>query len=215
METDLVILCPDGAWPQALRSMLGRHQSLGIRKIEVDWITDPLRDSSPDAVELLRPYLHSSQYALVVRDFHGSGWKSRGLASLEAGLLEALRCSGWTAGRAEVIIADPELEGWLRLESDHIHSLLVERARKNRTEIPAWKDKLREGYSLYQGVEENGKARYPKEVFHHLLRYFAIPPSNALFDFLGKRESLRRCVVPSYAKFLQQMRLWFPAGSDA
>ena len=211
MDMDLIILCPDGAWPQALRAILQRPSSLGIRQVNFECLTNPLRDSSLQAVELLRQYVKSSRYALVVRDFHGSGWEEKGMEALHRRLIEGLTDSGWNAGRAEVLIADPELEGWLRLESEHLHALLESRARKNRECISRWKELVQEGYALYGGFNTQGKAVQPKEVFRHVLRHYGIVPSNALFDYLAKKESLHRCVVPSFVRFVKLMQQWFPA----
>ena len=125
MDMDLIILCPDGAWPQALRAILQRPESLKIRQVDFECLTDPLRDSSPQAVELLRQYVKSSRYALVVRDFHGSGWEEKGMEALHGRLVKGLTDSGWNVGSAEVLIAEPELECWLRLESEHLQALLL------------------------------------------------------------------------------------------
>ena len=210
METDLAILCPDGAWPQALGAILSRSQSLGIRPVSVKFIPDPLRDSSPQAVELLRPFLTSAGRALVVRDFAGSGWESRGVAELAGALRTELERNGWVPERVAVLIAEPEIESWLRLASAHLHSLLQDRARRNREDIPGWNGKLEEALRIHGGLDANGKAVAPKEVFRYLLRHYGIPPSNALFEYLGNRESLSGCVVPSFVRFLEIMRRWFP-----
>lgn len=211
METDLVILCPDGAWPQALRTILSRPQSLRIRPVTVEFIPDPLRDSSPQAVDLLRPFQRTAAHALIVRDFHGSGWERKGLAELERVLRLELASSGWNQNQTDVLIADPEIEGWLRLDSDHVHTLLQERARRNRNGIEQWRSILNDALASYGGVSDNGKAKAPKEVFHELLKHYGIPPSNSLFQYLGNKESLKRCVVPSYLRFLDIMQGWFPA----
>lgn len=211
MDMDLIILCPDGAWPQALRAILQRPESLKIRQVDFECLTDPLRDSSPQAVELLRQYVKSSRYALVVRDFHGSGWEEKGMEALHGRLVKGLTDSGWNVGSAEVLIAEPELECWLRLESEHLQALLQSRARRNREGLSRWKEQVQEGYALYGGLNAQGKAIQPKEVFHHVLRHYGIPPSNALFDHLAKKESLHRCVVPSFVRFVKLMQQWFPA----
>ena len=211
MDMDLIILCPDGAWPQALCAVLQRPESLGIRPVVFECLTDPLRDSSPQAVELLRQYVKSSRYALVVRDFHGSGWEERGMDALHRRLIEGLTDSGWNVGRAEVLIAEPELECWLRLESEHLHGLLESRATKNREGISRWKEQVREGYTLYGGLNAQGKAVQPKEVFGHVLRHYGIVPSNDLFGYLARKESLHRCEVPSFVRFVKLMQQWFPA----
>lgn len=211
METDLVILCPDGAWPLALRTILSRPESLSIRPVTVEFISDPLRDSSPQAVDLLRPFQNTAGHALIVRDFHGSGWEGKGLVELEKALRSEFGSSGWNPMQTDVLIVDPELESWLRLDSNHIYTLLQERARRNRNGIGQWQSILNNAINLHGGLTESGKAKAPKEVFHVLLKHYGIPPSNSLFQYLGKKESLKRCVTPSYLRFLEIMRGWFPA----
>ena len=211
MEFDVVILCPDGAWPQALGAILDRHQSLGIRALRRKFVLDPLRDSSPQAVELLRPYQGASEKVMVVRDFHGSGWEDLGIDTLKDRLREQLQAGGWNPNDFEVIVADPELETWLRIPSPHLRTLVEERARKNRDQISRWRDEIEQVLKNRGGLNESGKPKAPKEVFRDFLSFYGIPPSNALFEYLGKRESLHRCASYSFLQFVGVVRGWFPA----
>ena len=60
------------------------------------------------------------------------------------------------------------------------------------------------------GGRLHGKPRRPKESFESILRQFRIPRSNALYGELAGKESLEGCVVPSFNRFVDTLRKWFP-----
>lgn len=210
MEGDLVILCPDSAWPQAVNAVLKRPESLGIRKLRWHCIADPLHDSSPRAAELLRAYLGKYSHAMIIRDFEGSGWEEQGVEAFRDAIQQQLTSIGWESSNCKVLIVEPELEAWLRMDSAHFHELLKEHARKNQDNIGDWKRHLGEALQRHGGKLPNGKPARPKEVFRSLLSVYGIPPTNALFYYLGERESLRGCSVPSFQEFTEFLRLHFP-----
>lgn len=213
MTLDLVILCPDAAWQQVLDMLLHkRHQSLGIREVQCRFVSDPLHDSSGQAVELLRPFQSQAGYALVVRDLHGSGRERDGAEALQVAIREALVSSGWAEDRCAAVVADPEIEAWLRFDSSHVETLIRERARRNQAEVGAWRARVDELTEQHGGRNPQGKPLNPKEVFAGLtLNHYGIPTSNELLAFLARRESLKRCEVPSFRRFTELMRSWFPS----
>jgi hypothetical protein len=212
MNLDLAVLCPDGAWKQVLRVILqDRFQSLGIREIRCRFVLDPLHDSSGQAVDLLKSFQSHAAYGLVVRDLHGSGREAGGAETLENEIHGELIKSGWPTDRCAAIVADPEIEAWLRFDSNHLESLLKERARRNKSEIELWRKLANQLSEQLGGVNSAGKPLAPKEVFAGLTRdHYGIPTSNELLAFLAGRESLKRCVVPSFRRFTDLMREWFP-----
>jgi len=207
---DLVILTPDSAYKEVLPIILARHQAIGIRPVKLAIVSDPYHDSSDQAVELLRSYQSSHQKALVVRDIEGSGRERLGANALEASLSEQLIQSGWQNDRAAALVLEPELESWLRFGSQHMGSVLQERARKNRDKLAEWETKLGHICSEHGGLDSLGKPIRPKEVFRDLLKAYNIPPSNAVLGKLAEKESLRNCRVPSFLRFCSLMQQWFP-----
>lgn len=190
-------------------AILARHQSLGIRTIEWKCVVDPFHDSSPEVVELLRPFRGDFRRGVVIRDFEGSGWETRGRQHFEAELLTRLVASGWEEGSCAVIAAEPELESWLRMESPHMAALLKDRARRHRNQLIHWRGNLASAVASSGGVQATGKPKRPKEAFHALLRHYAIPPAGELFAYLGARESLINCTVDSFVRFVRLIQTWY------
>jgi uncharacterized protein (DUF111 family) len=142
MEHELVIICPDGAWKEVMNALFSRPESLGIRRITPHVIVDPMRDSSLQVVELLRSFLRDGVKVLVVRDLHGSGREHLGEVGLEQEIVAQLQENGWPPKDVSAIVADPEVESWLRFDSVHLGRLIQERARKNRSHASDWKTQL-------------------------------------------------------------------------
>jgi hypothetical protein len=212
-EKDLVVVVPDGAIHNAVTTLLEkRRSSLRLREITFDVLKDALHDSSPEAqaVELLRGFFRSHERAMVLRDFAGSGWESRGVRALEDRLTEALAANGWSRDRVVAIAIDPELEIWLRLDSPHLQALVTERARRNanQTGLP-FKQHVQVAVQRCGGAIR-GKPRRPKESFEAILEHFGIPRSNALYRELAMKESLEGCVVSSFKTFVAKLQQWFP-----
>jgi hypothetical protein len=208
---DLVVVTPDAAYPLVLEEFFKRHQSMGIRHISRRIIKDPLRDSSGQLPELLRPFLRHSQRALAIRDLAGSGWEDRGPAALEEWLLRQMRANGWAEGSCAAIVVDPEIEIWLRLPSEGVDELIQERARRNRLLTPAQRrQRLGEIVARLGGYTENRKPTQPKEAFAEFLRVFGMPRSNALYRWLAAEEPLEHCVTPSFLRLRDLLRSWFP-----
>lgn len=209
----LAILVPDGAYPLVLQEFLdGRAKSLGLRRVPFVIKNDPFRDSSREAVDLLRPFQRQSSHAMIIRDLHGSGWESRGAHALESSLKEGMVRSGWAENQCCAIVVEPEIEAWMRFDSTHIHRLVRERARKKLE----WDDLLLkplidEIIVKNGGSGVDGKPLNPKEVFEDVLRYFGIQRSNALYGQLARAESLKGCVVPSFQRLTSKLKAWFPA----
>lgn len=135
-KKDLVMLVPDGAYREVLPALLRRARSLSMREIDFHVVFDPFHDSSPQAVELLRPYQRTHRHGIVFRDFEGSGReKVSNPEQLEERLERELIATGWTAGTAHAVVAVPELEDWLRVPSPHFAARLEVVARRRRQDL--------------------------------------------------------------------------------
>ena len=207
---DLVVVTPDGAYPLVLEEFLKRAASLGVRSVSRRIIMDPLRDSSGELPDLLRPFLGISRKALAIRDLEGSGEK-HGAVALEQHLVKRMHRTGWASSDCAAIVVPPEIEAWLRLPSTHLDELITEHARRHRQWTAARRREVLDGIvSNFGGCDDSGKPRRPKEVFEEFLRRLGIPRSNALYQRLAQKESLTSCVTPSFLRLRDLLRNWFP-----
>lgn len=209
---DLVVLVADGAIQQVVQTLLKtRQESLGIRSVGYEVVRDALHDSGSEskAVDLLRGYCRSHQYALLIRDLEGSGWEDEGAASMEQNFTSSLEDNGWS-GRAATIVLEPEIEAWLRFDSSAFTGLIKGQARKRRedgdAEIKATAARHAERNG---GVNEIEKPVRPKEVFESVLADYGVIRSNSLYGHLAERESLKACQVPSFVRLKSQLATWF------
>ncbi|MDW8224240.1 MAG: hypothetical protein RMJ82_14950 [Gemmatales bacterium] len=213
MHGKLVILVPDDAYRVILETLLtNRYKSLGIRLEDFKIKKDALRESSPEAVELLRPFQGEYSHALLVRDLEGSGSEALGAEALEKKLHQRLVASGWDEKKSAVLVVDPEVEAWLRFDSYHLQKLIRDRARRHQKNVDQlYKQVLDEAIQLNNGLNTIGKPRHPKEVFQQVLEHFGVQRSNALYGRLADVESLKGCKVPSFLRLLSLLQTWFTA----
>lgn len=212
MPEKLAILVPDGAYPLILGALLGRRRaSLNLRQVGFVFIKDAFRDSSHEAVELLRPYLRECSHVLLVRDLRGSGWEDRGVDTLETHLLNQLHANGWKKGRSAALVVEPEVEAWLRFDSTHLQNLIRERARRKQAEADLlFTTTVQEAVASNGGLNALGKPLHPKEVLQAVLQTFGVQRSNSLYEKLADAESLKGCKVPSFQRLVTALQTWFP-----
>lgn len=125
MSKDLALLVADKNMEGALRGLLSRPKSLGLREIAFDLYVHPERDHGCllRSHHFLRPFSHQYAHALVLLDRDGCGQESVDRATLERQVEDHLAASGW-ADRAAAIVIDPELEIWVWSDSPHIATAL-------------------------------------------------------------------------------------------
>jgi len=220
-EKDLVVLGADDDLLAVVRTVVvERTASLGIKPPNIalaDFVKDVWHDSSPaaNAVTLLRKFQKTHHRAFVIRDLEGSGCETDGAASLEETISQALVRSGWERERICVIVIEPELEIWLRFESQHLERMLQTKSKdqKSCSQINFAK-RLAEIVGRNGGMVE-GKPSRPKEVLEGLLRTYRVPWSSSLFEHLAQKESLKTCVTPSFNRLLSVLRDWFGGNQNA
>jgi hypothetical protein len=204
---DLVALVPGRDDEQALTGLLSeRYESLGIRRIKHEVLIHPRRDSGcfREAEAILRPYLKSARFALVLFDHEGSGQEDRSPAEV-AGLLESrLAANGWQDRGAAVVVA-PELEVWIWNDSPSVGRLL-----RWDGGTPAVRSFLEERSLWRHGDPKPGR---PKEAFEHLLRERRIRRSPALYRQLAATTDVATCRDASFQRFRQVMRRWFASAA--
>ena len=205
-QKDLLVLVADRNMEMAVRGVLTRRRSLGIRQITVDVRRHPEHDSGcrQGGTEFLSVFIGQYQHALLVFDREGCGQDEDPGERIESELEQALAGTGW-GDRAAVIVPDPELEIWVWSNSPHVETELGWSGRQ-----PGLREWLREKGFL---EAEQAKPARPKEALEAALREVGKSRSSALFAALSKRISLRKCEDRAFVKLKTTLGDWFPAGS--
>jgi hypothetical protein len=201
---DFVVLTADKNAQFAVRGILSRYRSLGIRRVDPDYLLHPGKDPGVlhSAHEFLRTFAKLYTYALVLMDREGSGQEAVLRADMEARIEEALGKSGWN-DRATAIVIDPELDIWAWSDSPHVDHELG--WSKRQPDLRTW---LTE-----QGLLKTGavKPDRPKEALEAALREVRKPRSSALYQALAEKVSLERCTDLAFEKLKTALQRWFSA----
>lgn len=206
---DLIALVPGKDERETLDGLLSsRQQSLGIASIRYEILVHPRRDAGcfHEAPAVLQSFLRRARRALVLFDFEGSGLEDRAADEIAVDLLRRLSAAGWEE-RAGVVIIDPELEIWLWADSPRVEAELGWSGRDRPL-----RDWLQENGWLKTGRQ---KPERPKEALEKVLREVRIPRSAAIYGRLARRVGLRHCEDPSFHRFCEILRTWFPSDPPA
>ncbi len=201
---DLIVLVPGKDERATLDGLLGsRHQSLGIRVVEYDFLVAAQRDPGcyRDAQALLATYRTRARRALVMFDHYGPGQDRHTPHEIEAEVEQRLAMSGWDE-RAAAIVLSPELESWVWRPSPHVDDVLGWSGR-----TPALREWLRRG-ELWP--DEHPKPSQPKRCMQAALREVRMPQSSQLFRRLAERVSLAGCGDAAFQKLRRVLHEWFP-----
>ncbi len=201
---DLIILAADKDLKTALEALLKRNQALHIRSITFDVYTEPGHDPACalQGVQFLNSLHGQHHHALLMFDYEGSGFDDRlSPTELESQLTIEFTKSQWQ-DRAKAILLTPELEAWVWSDSSHV------------SDVIGWKDSRK---ALADWLIQNGwlaqgqtKPARPKEAFDAALCAARQPHSSSLFGRLAEKVSFKSCTDPSFTKFCQTLRGWFP-----
>ena len=209
---DLVVLVPDADIEQTVRGLLDRSDDLGIRAIRWTVTRHPERDPGcrVRAMELLRPFVSSSRYALVVFDQEGCG-SSKPRETIQSLVESKLSSNGWM-DRAKAIVIDPELEVWLWNGSPDVaeelgwgrdySGLRAHLASKDLWPLAAVKppDPKRAAREAMKVARVRKRARRSPAKFRRLASRVASPV-------------LSNCQDPAFLELISTLRDWFPATS--
>lgn len=205
---DLIALVADKNMEHALRGLLNRPQSLGIRplkeKRDYDIFVHPHRDPGclAKSPEFLRPWQRTYGRALVMFDREGCGREAQSRLELETDMEQQLARSGWDE-RAAVVIIDPELENWVWSNSP-----LVDRALGWTGRSPDLRQWLLDEGFLKSAAE--AKPTPPKPAMDRALRIGKKPHSSSLFQQLAETVSLSGCTDDAFLKLRRTLTGWFP-----
>ncbi len=201
--TDLVVLVPDRNIEYAVRGVLDRRKSLGIRAITVELHSHPAHDPGcfTNGPEFLLFAVNKAAHALVVFDHHGSGQDhTLDRAAMEADVERRLTAAGWEGRCAAVVIA-PELENWVWSASPHVDAVLGWTGR-----TPPLRTWLRKR-GLW--AEDDVKPADPKEAMLAAIREAGKSRSSRLYADLAGKVGFNQCTDGAFVKLKQVVRTWF------
>jgi hypothetical protein len=200
--SDLVLLSADVDIEASLDAILQRHQSLGIRPVEVELLRHPGHDPGvfTSAQDVLRPYAESSTHALAVLDCAWDGNPCDSALDVEEHVRAAL-APDW-GDRAAAIAIDPEVEMWVWSTSPHVARSL--QWHGDTTSLRSWL----EGRNLW--APGDPKPSDPKEAFEEACREARSPATSAMFRQILSEVSLVSCVDPAFLRLKAQLVAWFP-----
>ncbi|MGD8452111.1 MAG: hypothetical protein PVJ57_09860 [Phycisphaerae bacterium] len=203
MKWDLVVLVPDKNIEYAVRGLLNRAKSIGIRPITVAPIlVHPGRDPGVYAAarDLLQPFVRDTDHALIVFDRAWDGAPSSDPTAL-AEHVERQCAPDWS-DRVRCVCIDPEIEIWVWSNSPHVARVLD---WSSNEELATW---LRR-----RGLWPAGAAKPPdpKKAFQEALHEKQLVLSSAIFRELARQVGINRCQDPSFLRLLGILREWFPA----
>ena len=183
MKADLVVLVADRHIEAAVKGLITRTSSLGIRELAFDTFTHQGRDPGclNQGVEFLSGMERRYEHALLMFDHEGCGQDEIAVSELQERIAAGFRNSAW-GDRAKVVIIDPELEAWVWSRSANVASIL---GWSNRKELDDW-------LVANSWIDEYGaKPSPPKEAMAAALQEKRVPKSASLFRQLAERVSLR------------------------
>ena len=203
---DLAILVADRDMEQAVKKVVLRKDSLGIRLPDFEIFTHQHHDSGcrTSSLDVLRPLADKYRYTLVLFDHEGSGAESEAIEVVEAQVQAELEANGWD-GRAKVIAIDPELEIWMWSNSPEVDQVMGWSGRQ--PPLRAWL--ASKGFT----IQRNGKPLRPKEAWQKALREVHKQPSPALFAQIADKVSLKSCTDRSFVKLRETLKEWFGAAA--
>jgi len=199
---DLIVLAADPSMQVALKQILMRHQSLGIRETSYYVVSHPDRDPGvfQGAHLFLRAQRRNYHHALAVCDRLGCGKEALPREQLET-IIEGKLSNDWD-DRAAAIVIDPELENWLWTDSPHVAQAIG--WTSGMPDLRAWLQK--EGLL----VEGQAKPADPKAALERAWRRTKERRSSSLYESLASKVSLRSCTDPAFRKLTKTLQDWFP-----
>lgn len=204
---DLFLLTADADALAFMRSILARHEALGIRPITVEPIRHHMKDAGvvKDGPETARLYKGKCNKALILWDHHGSGHEARYPADKSAAMIqERLDGITWAKNSGAVALV-PELEEWLWYAAPSVaHYFAVEHDK-----LTGWMNEY--AAKKRMSVEELTK-KYPKELFEYLCVIKlkrSISPRD--FEEIGKSINIKALAQSeNFARILELLHNWFP-----
>jgi len=204
---DLVVLVPDQDYEKAIEGLFSRYRALGIKALEFNVYRHTNRDAGcrTKCASFLRSFNEKYEYALVLFDLEGSGADNCSREDIEFVIETELSQNGW-GERSAAIVVDPEIEAWVWSDSPEVDAVL----NWHRCE-PDIRSAIRVNTEYW--ADDTIKPQRPKEALRWALRNATIPKpfSSSIFNDLGRRVGINRCVDPAFGKLKLTLRNWFGA----
>jgi len=209
---DLLVYVADADASAFMRSMLSRHQALGIRAISFDIERHPQRDAGmvQSGAELARMRKRDYGKALLMWDHHGSGRDHRQEPlQVAKDIQDKLDTYTWS-GNSAVAVLEPELEQWLW----HCENAVATHCGVTTVQLGQW---IAERAQELNSSADALKQKQPKELFEYVMRKKlkrTISPRD--FEEIGNRAgiaALEKC--DSFRSIVAAFRLWFPSDTTA
>ena len=199
---DLYVLVADQDMVETLEALLGRHESLGIRRIEYFVERHYMRDAGcrTDASRILRRRFNKYRRAIVVLDKEGCGGGSASREEIQQKIEQDFAANGW-GDRTKAVVIEPELEAWVWTGSPHVASVLG--WSRSYKDLKAWLV----DHGLWSA--SNAKPSDPKAAMKAALRETHTASSAALFGQIAKRATWRHCQCPAFAELRETLQRWF------
>jgi hypothetical protein len=201
---DLIVLTSCKNSEHAIKGILSRQESLGIRNLTYDIHINVKRDPGCLLIShhILRLYLNSYSYALVLFDHEGCGKEKKvSRETLELRVETLLSKNGWDT-RAAAIVIDPELDIWVWSDSPHVDKILGWRGRQ--PDLRTWL--AQQGFLPIL----NAKPKRPKEAMEAVLKLTHKARSSSIYKNLAEVVGLQHCNDPAFIKLKTTLRNWFP-----
>ena len=203
----LLVLAADRDIEEALKAILDRPESLGMRRVLFECRRHPNRDAGcrANAADFLRPFQRSFSHAIVVFDRAGCG-SSEPRSVIEQHVQFELARNGWQ-DRGNAIVIDPELEVWLWSNSPAVLRGLGWNGGYG--ELKSWLQR--------ENVWDHSSAKpdKPKAALDRTLRRTRRRRSARVYGEIAASVSLARCQDPAFGKLRATFQDWFPSATHA
>jgi hypothetical protein len=202
-RADLKVVVADKNMQATFAGLLTRHQSLGIRPLQLG-SQSPLVHSGhdpgcwKDGPELLAIEHQHFRHGLLALDWEGCN-SNRSPDDTRRELqerLDRLTTPGW----GYVVVLQPELEIWVFAGSTEVDRAL------------GWQPGTLNPWLLEQGLLEPGQAKpaRPKEAVEHAMVQKRQPRSSSVYRQLSSSVGFSRCTDPAFTELKSTLQQWFP-----
>lgn len=184
----------------ALNGGLNRPESLGIRRITLDFRQHPGRDggSRSNGAQILALEKARFSHAVLVLDHEGCGAGALSALELESILDEQLK-PAW-GNHAKAIVIAPEVDIWMWGSDNKLAEVLKWPRQES---IRDWLGNA--GFEFM----DNGKPQRPKEALEAIFRICKRPRSSAAYQQIAASISMARCEDAAFQRLRNSLRNWF------